>query len=590
MDKRIYNLREFSKADKLEREESGIRESNHKKINISTVKQLSSVDELDKYSVNDRIKVLVVQGTDPYDPNKYPSRSEALFDCVCQLLRAKVPDEVVYSVLTDKGFGISSSVLDKKNPKYYAERQIKNGKEHVEHPKLRELNVRHAVIRNLGGKCRIIEEVYDPILKRPKLTKQSFQDFQNGYMHTKVVVMGGKGKPIEVPLGRWWLNHPMRRQYANMVFAPEKESEDCYNLWRGFQCEAIEGDCGLFLNHIKDNICDGVDRHYNYLICWMARAVQKPDSPGETAVVLRGKQGTGKSFFAKTFGSLWGRHFLQISNPKHLTGSFNAHLRDCVVLFADEAFYAGDKKHESILKTLVTEETFEIEYKGVDMEIGPNFTHIILGSNSDWVVPVSGEDRRYFVLDVAATHMRDYDYFDKLSKQINSGGREALLYHLKNLDLTQFQVRDVPKTKALQDQKLHSMTNEEEWWYNKLEKGLLLDENVKWESSIACEKIITDYIEYSKSFNIFRRGNETLLGRFLKKINPKGYPQKRKRRTRIRIRTDEGDDVEVDRLKYHYIFPSIGDCRLHWESLFGPADWPEIEYGDDEIINKDIPF
>jgi hypothetical protein len=34
-------------------------------------------------------------------------------------------------------------------------------------------------------------------------------------------------------------------------------------------------------------------------------------------------------------------------------GNFNVHLRDCVMLFADEAFCDGDKQHESVLKTLI---------------------------------------------------------------------------------------------------------------------------------------------------------------------------------------------------------------------------------------------
>jgi len=32
-----------------------------------------------------------------------------------------------------------------------------------------------------------------------------------------------------------------------------------------------------------------------------------------------------------------------------LVGNFNAHLIDCVLLFADEAFWAGDKQGENTL-------------------------------------------------------------------------------------------------------------------------------------------------------------------------------------------------------------------------------------------------
>lgn len=68
------------------------------------------------------------------------------------------------------------------------------------------------------------------------------------------------------------------------------------------------------------------------------------DEQGEVAVVLRGGKGVGKSFVAEHFGRLFGRHYLKVSQPGHLVGNFNSHLRDVVVLFADEAFYAGDKR------------------------------------------------------------------------------------------------------------------------------------------------------------------------------------------------------------------------------------------------------
>ena len=44
---------------------------------------------------------------------------------------------------------------------------------------------------------------------------------------------------------------------------------------------------------------------YDYLLRWMARAVQQPALPGEVAVVLRGGRGVGKGMFVKEFGYLF---------------------------------------------------------------------------------------------------------------------------------------------------------------------------------------------------------------------------------------------------------------------------------------------
>jgi hypothetical protein len=146
----------------------------------------------------------------------------------------------------------------------------------------------------------------------------------------------------------------------------------------------------------------------------------------------------------------------RIGRSLDLVGHFNSHLQHCSLLFADEAFFAGDRSHESVLKGLITEETILVEPKGVDPYPVRNCIHLIMSSNSDWVVPAGADARRYFVLDVADTHMQDYKYFADIAHQMDDGGRAALLHYLLTLDISDFDVRSVPKTAALADQKTRS--------------------------------------------------------------------------------------------------------------------------------------
>ncbi|HEP9227020.1 TPA: hypothetical protein VDV27_001841 [Pseudomonas aeruginosa] len=423
-------------------------------------------------SISDHVLALIATGQDPLDPTKYPSRSEALFKVCCDLVRAEVPDEMIFAVITG-GNEIAASVRDKPNWEGYALRQIERAHEEAIDPWLRRLNEKYAVILDIGGKCRIIREVWDPAMKRTRISKQSFEDFRNGYRNRKVIVgHNDKGQPVEKAVGVWWVDHPQRRQYDTIVFAPGQEVEDAYNLWRGFAVDSLPGDRHeSFLRHVRENVCSGNDEWYGYLLGWMARAVQHPDTPGEVAVVLRGKRGTGKSFFAKMFGRLFGRHFLQVSDSKHLVGSFNAHLRDTVLLFGDEAFFAGDKKHESVLKTLVTEEQLVIEGKGVDAEAAANFTHLVLASNEDWVVPAGLEERRFFALDMADDHMQDNAYFKAIRDELEAGGFENLLHFLRTYDLSDFEVRKAPKTQALRDQQAESLRGFEAYVFDLLWSG-----------------------------------------------------------------------------------------------------------------------
>lgn len=168
---------------------------------------------------------------------------------------------------------------------------------------------------------------------------------------------------------------------------------------------------------------------------WMARAVQQPASQGEVAVVLRGRKGVGKGVTAGLFGSLFGRHYLHVTQPSHVAGHFNAHLRDAVVVFFDEAAGLHERKVEAVVKTLITESTFMVEAKGVDPIQAPNYVHLLIASNEQHVVPATEDERRYFVLEVNDARRNDTAYFTALVKAMNDGGRaKDAPHHLLTLD------------------------------------------------------------------------------------------------------------------------------------------------------------
>jgi len=574
---RVYPLSDFTPAAPTQSGE--MFGTSTQTVDVSgNVPRIGTMEELDEWNVPDRVKVIVVQGRHPDEPPKDDdSRSSWLFDCVCNLVRCSVPDEVIYSLITDPDFGISDSVLDKGvNVESYAKRQIGKAKEFAIDPKLAEMNDRYAVIENYGGKCRVVEEITDPILQRSRLTNLSFGDFRNAHMNRSVEVGADKdGNPKYMPLGDWWLKNVERRQFKRVVFVPNKEVPDAYNLWRGFACEARPGKWDKLQEHIRENVCRGNDRLFSYLLGWMARMIQRPGEPGQTAVVLRGEQGTGKSFVAKQLGALLGRHYLQVGHSSQLVGNFNAHLRDCVFLFADEAFYAGDKKHEGALKMIVTEDVMAVESKGIDIEAATNCIHLMMASNHDWVVPAhSRSERRFLVLDVSEDHKQDIAYFGAIQKQMDNGGREGFLYSLLNHDLTGFNVRTVPTTKALQEQQLQSYNLEEEWWYTKLCSGQMLNEDpssVPWPQLMLTQTLFDDYLEYTKRNSHRSPRNNVHLGRFLSKVAaPKlGLSSVSQGRRRV------------------YQFSNLDVCREQWMKVYKQGDW--IDAPDEVEIEMPMP-
>lgn len=551
--------------------------------------RISDFSELAEYKLLPRIGVIMGQGKDP-DKDKAGdnSRSAWLFDFVCHLVEAEVPDDIIFSIITDPDWPISESVLELKgNAEKYAIKQIESAKFHRIEPWLNKLNSEFAVVQNYGGKCLIISDVYDHSLKRNRLTRQTFGTFKDAWLNERVEIgIDSNKNPKMMPVGKWWVEHQHRRQYSAIAFAPECTlPDDIYNLWRGFAFTADPdaGGCDLFLAHVHDNVCAGNDQYYEYLIKWMARATQFPDQSGKVAIVMRGGRGTGKSFFAHTFGQLFARHYMHISNPGHLVGNFNSHLRDLVVLFADEAFFAGDKKHESILKTLVTEEQMAIEAKGVDVEMAPNCIHLIMASNDLHVIPAGGDERRYFVVDVGEGSKQNNSYFRAISNQMKGvkgtptegAGYRALLHFLRTMDLEGFEVEQVPNTEALREQKLLSLSSVEEWWYQKLLNGTTLLRGDGWSTRIPVDHLVTDYTNEMKRFNISKRGNATAMGRFLNQACPDIRTSSRKHE--FEVQEDNGWVRHDSRRTRWYILPSLEQARASWEERYGKTDWDEIE-------------
>lgn len=419
---------------------------------------------------------------------------------------------------------------------------------------LDELNKVHAVVR-IQGKVVILNEEVDPIHGWKDISLSSSADLKLLYSNR---VFPGQRRNENV--ATLWLHHRERKEFKGIVFSPKKDIPGYYNLWQGFAVESKEGDCRLFLNHIRDNIAKGDDKIYQYILAWMADIVQRPAQRPGVALVLRGKQGTGKGVFCSEFATLFGPHFFHAQHKQHLVGNFNAHLKNALLVFADEAFWAGDKSHEGTLKTMITEDKLPIEFKGKDVIFVKNHIHLLVASNHDWVVPAGFEERRFFVLDVSEEHMQDQEYFEALVNHMKEGGREALLHYLLNLDLSQVNLRKFPKTDALLENKHLSMNPVQKFWFECLWNGTLKYEEKEWNWFVKRKDLHDFYVEHAKKVGQTRRSTETELGKGLRKLVPW---------VRTKKTIEEGNIWE---------FPPLQECREYFDQITGQNQpWPEEE-------------
>jgi hypothetical protein len=151
----------------------------------------------------------------------------------------------------------------------------------------------------------------------------------------------------------------------------------------------------------------------------------------------------------------------------------------------------------------------------------------------------------------------DKAYFRAIADELDNGGRAALLYYLLNFDLSKVDLRSVPKTKALLEQKLHSLDGEQAWWFGVLMNGELPR---AWNEPRCCptQAVFNHYLEQTDRTGIRRKRIETLVGTFLNKSVPG-----------LRRREKRGDGSI-------YEFPPLAECRRAFETLIQQEiDWPE---------------
>jgi len=361
----------------------------------------------------------------------------------------------------------------------------------------------------VGGKARVMHcnssNEYD------MLSVDAFKTlYANQFIHV------GTDKKTQIKeLGKAWVMWADRCTYKEGICFEPSGADDPLklNLWTGFPYKPMAHDerIEVIREYILNIVCNGNEKHYDYLIKWMAGGFQHPEKIAEVAVVLRGGKGSGKGTLGKLLKKMWGIHGKHISSSQHLSGNFNGHLKNCCFMFADEAYFAADKAGEANLKALITEPTMMIEFKGVDATESKNCLKILMASNSDWVVPSSKDERRFFCLDVDERFKDEGEkskYFIELYKAIEDETTMAMFMdYMLTLGLKDFNVRKYPETEANKAQRMESLGVIPRFLLEACARGYLAGELNGWHNRVQTKVIEEGLYTWGKTNfkNVYER-------------------------------------------------------------------------------------
>jgi hypothetical protein len=421
------------------------------------------------------------------------------------------------------------------------------------------------------GNSHVVAEEYLDKAGRPKIQTYGEKTFHG--MTVRDYFLDDDDK--KVYMSRLWIMSEKRRTYRGFTFDPSVIGpvDGKYNHWRGFthqptygmSIEDAKAGCDKFLKHIRDNICGGDMVSYRWILNHFAHLIQYPWKKPETAIVVTGLKGVGKSLMFEIICQLVRNNHIVTAEKRMLLGQFNSHMESLLAFLFEEAFWAGDKAAEGKLKHIITGKEHAIERKGYEPYMVGNFARIYITSNNDWAIPATTDERRFGVFACGDAQRGNKGYFSAIFDQLEGGdgqGYRCLMTLLSLMDVDKTLVHVPPKTQALADQKEETLDMEGKWLRECLVEGVIdgtqtgfEEGDDLWIGEVSCKELHEAYKAYSQGQGFRYPRDARAFGKRLHIMLGKNL-----RKTRITVDNKRG---------YYYQFDGLEDCRGSFESWFG---------------------
>lgn len=263
-------------------------------------------------------------------------------------------------------------------------------------------------------------------------------------------------------------DHPVykaRAVYIDQIgFDPAgTDSNVVCNRWQGWPMQPKEGECGYLLETLRyqSSLEANGAEVFRWMLCWLAYPLQNPGAKMQSAMVIHGPQGTGKSFFYEAYAKIFGDYAI-VLNQGAIEDKFNSDWTERkLFVVADEIVARQDLYHlKNQLKNLITGEWVRVNPKNVAAHRERNHMNMVFLSNERQPVQLENDDRRHLVLWTPPALAKDF--YDELSQEIEAGGIAALYHYLLNLDLGDFKPwTRPPMTQAKDDLVALGLSSEE---------------------------------------------------------------------------------------------------------------------------------
>ena len=272
-------------------------------------------------------------------------------------------------------------------------------------------------------------------------------------------------------IGSYYKNGKLKNCTAFMVYNEglNKKSLSCegmrfydtdpniYSYFQGYEYKELddydEDIISCFLNHIRENIANGNEELYNYILNWISYILQNPDGKTGSCLVITGEQGTGKNTFTDVICNLMKRYSVRnLTEIGDLVGKYNSVIENNKLIVCNEMSSAQGniQLNSNSLKSIITDSEIGVEEKFVPKRYVQNVVNLIILSNYFDPVKVEKLDRRYVVCNTNESHANDQDYFKALRKSFTEEFYQNLFTYFMKRNLDDVNIRTLPNTEAKQ--------------------------------------------------------------------------------------------------------------------------------------------
>lgn len=231
------------------------------------------------------------------------------------------------------------------------------------------------------------------------------------------------------------------------------------NLWVDDGVKASNGDVQPFLDHLAYLLPDEAARLH--LLRWMAFTVQRPAQRVKHAMILSGKQGTGKSYMARVLKLIHGPSNVHEVSVEELHGQFTAWLEGKQVVLIEELMAGGRLELANKLKPILTQEVIRINEKHKRVYQVRNLASFFCTTNHEDPIYVEEGDRRWWFYRSPA-EPRSPEYYFAL-EQWTAENAGAIKGYLSKVDLTGFNPNAAPPITKDKERLIRASLSPVEW-------------------------------------------------------------------------------------------------------------------------------